>query len=116
MTPADRWRLQHMVDAADLATGFVAGRCPADLRNDAMLRLTLTRAVEIMGDAAAQVTIEGRAQLPGLPWAQMVGMRNRLLHAYFDVDLAILWDTVELALPDLRARLHAALQDSPTAG
>lgn len=109
MTPADRWRLQHMVDAADLAAGFIRGRSPADLRTDAMLRLALTRAVEIIGEAAAQVTADGRAELPDVPWAQIVGMRNRLVHAYFDVDPAILWDTVELALPGLRAQLLAAL-------
>lgn len=44
---------------------------------------------------------EGRAELPGLPWAQITGMRNRLVHAYFDVDRDILWDTVQLALPRL---------------
>jgi uncharacterized protein with HEPN domain len=110
MTPADRWRLQHMADAAELAIGFIAGRSPADLRTDPMLRLALTRAVEIVGEAAAQVTAEGRAELAGVPWAQIVGMRNRLVHAYFDVDPAILWDTVELALPGLRAQLLTALQ------
>lgn len=110
MKPDDRWRLQHMADAADLAMGFIAGRSPEDLRTDAMLRLALTRAVEIVGEAAAQVSSEGRAELPALPWAQIVGMRNRLVHAYFDVDPAILWDTVELALPGLRAQLLSALQ------
>lgn len=111
MTPADHWRLQHMADATDLAMRFIAGRSKTDLPTDPMLRLALTRAVEIVGEAAAQVTAEGRAELPSVPWAQIVGMRNRLVHAYFDVDTAILWDTVELALPTLRAQLSAALQE-----
>ena len=110
MTPADRWRLQHMADAAELAVGFIAGRAKADLLSDPMLRLALTRAVEIVGEAAAQVSAEGRAAWPDVPWSQIVGMRNRLVHAYFDVDTAILWDTVELALPTLRAQLILALQ------
>lgn len=104
-----------MLDAADLAMGFIRGRKSADLGSDAMLRLALTRAVEIIGEAAAQVTPETRADLPGLPWAQIVGMRNRLVHAYFDVDPAVLWATAELALPDLRARLQAELQKGSAA-
>lgn len=99
-----------MADAAELALRFIAGRSKADLPADPMLRLALTRAVEIVGEAAAQVTAEGRAELPAVPWSQIVGMRNRLVHAYFDVDTAILWDTVELALPDLRIQLLAAVQ------
>ena len=99
-----------MADAAELAVGFIAGRAKADLLSDPMLRLALTRAVEIVGEAAAQVSAEGRAAWPDVPWSQIVGMRNRLVHAYFDVDTAILWDTVELALPSLRAQLILALQ------
>lgn len=99
-----------MADAAEMAMGFIAGRAKADLLADPMLRLALTRAVEIVGEAAAQVSAEGRAAWPDVPWSQIVGMRNRLVDAYFDVDTAILWDTVELALPNLRAQLILALQ------
>lgn len=54
------------------------------------------------------MTDAGRAELPDLPWAQVVGMRNRLVHAYFDVNRDILWDTVRLALPRLLALLRRA--------
>ncbi len=46
-------------------------------------------------------------ELPEVPWSQIVGMRNRLVHAYFDVDLTILWETVAEALPDLLAKPQA---------
>lgn len=74
-----------------------------------MLRMALTRAIEIVGEAAAQVSDAGRAELPAIPWQQIVGMRNRLVHAYFDIDLDILWDTVQLSLPILIAPLKAHL-------
>ena len=48
-----------------------------------MLRLALTRAVEIVGEAATQVSEAGRSEFPGVPWPQIVGMRNRLVHAYY---------------------------------
>src|SRR5690242_6888043 len=84
MNPRDRVRLQHLADALSSAIPFVQGRGRSDLDADEMLLFALVRAVEIAGEAASQVTAETRAQLPDLPWASMVGMRNRLVHAYFD--------------------------------
>jgi uncharacterized protein with HEPN domain len=109
MSPDDRWRVRHMADAAEQALAFVQGRQRADLDTDAMLRLALTRAVEIVGEAAAQVSDAGRNECPDVPWQQIVGMRNRLVHAYFDINADILWDTVLLALPPLLAQLRAVL-------
>jgi len=108
MSPDDRWRVGHMIEAAETALEFVAGRSRADLDTDAMLRMALTRAVEIVGEAASQVSDAGRSELAGVPWPQIVGMRNRLVHAYFDINRDILWDTVQLALPGLLAQLKPA--------
>ncbi len=94
MSPDDRWRVSHMVEAAEQALAFVHKRQRDDLDADPMLRLALTRAIEIVGEAAAQVSEHGRAELQNIPWSQVVGMRNRLVHAYFDVNLNILWDRV----------------------
>lgn len=109
MSPDDRWRVQHMVDAIEQAQGFVADRKRADLDTDAMLRLALVQLVQIIGEAAVRLTEEARAELTEVPWAQIVGMRNRLVHAYFDINRDILWDTVQLALPRLLAPLKRAL-------
>jgi uncharacterized protein with HEPN domain len=106
MSPDDGWRIRHMIEAGEQALAFVQGRNRSDLDGDAMLRLALTRAVEILGEAAAQVSEAGRAELPAVPWPRVIGMRNRLVHAYFDINLDILWDTVELALPTLLAQLR----------
>lgn len=108
MSPADRWRVDHMIEAAEQALGFAAGRSRADLDTDAMLQMALTRAVEIVGEAASQTSEAGRSELAGLPWPQIIGMRNRLVHAYFDINRDILWDTVQIALPVLLAQLKPA--------
>lgn len=107
MSPDDSVRLRHMIEAIDAAQRFIQGRSRADLDNDQMLLFALVRAVEIVGEAAARVSPEGRAQAPDLPWAEAVGMRNRLIHAYFDINRNILWSTVTDALPALRAQLQA---------
>ncbi|WP_131110794.1 HepT-like ribonuclease domain-containing protein [Sulfuricystis thermophila] len=109
MSPADRWRILHMVEAAEQALAFVRNRQRTDLEADPMRRLALTRAIEILGEAAAQVSDSARIELDDIPWPQIVGMRNRLVHAYFDINLDILWDTVHLALPPLIARLKPAI-------
>lgn len=109
MSPDDRWRVRHMVDAAEQALAFVQGRQREDLNTDAMLRLALTRAVEIVGEAAVQVTETGRNECPDVPWPQIVGMRNRLVHAYFDINADILWDTVRIGLPRLLEQLRGPL-------
>ena len=53
------------------------------------------RRLEVVGEAARRVSAEGRAALPGLPWRQMVGMRNRMIHEYDRVDIAMVWETLE---------------------
>jgi uncharacterized protein with HEPN domain len=108
MSPDDRWRIGHMIEAAEQGLAFANGRTRADLDTDAMLRFALTRAVEIVGEAASQVSESGRAELADVPWPQIVGMRNRLVHAYFDINRDVLWDTVELAMPALLAQLKPA--------
>ena len=107
MSPDDRWRVRHMIEAAEQALAFVAGRDRSDLDGDAMLRLALTRAVEVVGEAATKVSDAGRGEMPAVPWLQIAGMRNRLVHAYFSINNNILWDTVQLALPPLLAQLKA---------
>lgn len=100
-----------MIDAAEHALTFIKGRDPSDVNSDTMLRMALTYAVEIVGEAASKVSESGRAVLPSIPWPQIIGMRNRLVHAYFDINSRILWDTVQLALPPLLEQLRAALKE-----
>jgi uncharacterized protein with HEPN domain len=109
MNPRDRVRLQHLADALSSAIRFVQGRERADLDAEEMLLFALVRAVEIAGEAASQVTAETRAQLHDLPWDSMVGMRNRLVHACFDINRDILWTTVTEAAPPLLERLKRLL-------
>ena len=98
-----------MADSAESALRFCQGRTRADLDTDDMLRFALTRAVQIIGEAATKVSIEARTQIPGIAWPAIVGMRNRLVHAYFDVDSNILWTTVSERLPSLLRELNQFL-------
>jgi uncharacterized protein with HEPN domain len=111
MSPDDRVRLGHILGAIDSASRFIAGRRRDDLDTDQMLVFALVRAVEIVGEAAAKVSAEGRAELPDVRWSSIVGMRNRLIHGYFAVDLDILWQTVTGALATLETQIRQVVPD-----
>lgn len=109
MPPEDRVRLLHMRDAAHQAQQFLSGRTPSDLSTDRMLLFATVRAIEIVGEASARVTPDTREALPEMPWSAIIGMRNRLVHAYFNVDPMIIWRTVQDELPALIAALDRSL-------
>ena len=110
---ADRVRLQHMLDAACSAMGFALGRRREDLGTDEMLTFALVRALEVIGEAAGRVSEQARQSLPQIAWAEIVGMRNRLVHAYFDVDLSRVWDTTTQYVPELAKQLETILRSAP---
>jgi uncharacterized protein with HEPN domain len=101
MPKDDMVRLRHMLDAAKEAVSFVSGRSREDLGTDRQLVLSLQKLVEIVGEAATQVSEARRAKMPKIPWNEVIGMRHRLTHAYMDVDLDVLWSTVIGDLPPL---------------
>jgi uncharacterized protein with HEPN domain len=105
----DNVRLQHMNDAAREAVSFLEGRSRNDLDNDRMLVLSLVKLIEIIGEAASRVTDITRQQYANIPWVNIIAMRNRLIHAYYDVDLNILWGTVTEDLPPLISALEEIL-------
>jgi uncharacterized protein with HEPN domain len=106
MSPRDdSLRLADMLAAARDAGLFVVGRKQSDLAQDRQLTLALLKCVEMIGEAAAHVTDELRSRYPDVPWKDIVGMRNRLIHNYFEVDLSLLWTTVTDDLPELIALL-----------
>jgi uncharacterized protein with HEPN domain len=113
MRPDDAVRLRHMLDAARTAVRFTQQRTRTDLDHDELARHGLVRLVEIVGEAASRVTAETRAAVPMLPWSAIVGMRNRLIHGYYDVDLDVVWATLTDDLPRLIAQLEAVLQSQP---
>ncbi len=115
MRADDRIRVQHMIDAADAIAGFVAGRGRQELDRDQMLLFAVVRAVSIIGEAAVKVSAESRAAAPGIPWREIVDMRNRLVHGYFDIDPEIVWLTATQEVPTLATQLRDVLSMPPEA-
>lgn len=101
MQPDDQVRLRHLTEAATKAVGYSRDKQRSDLDNDELLRLALTKLVEIVGEAAKHVSPELRAAHPVVPWVAAARMRDRLIHHYFDINLDVLWQTVSDDLPRL---------------
>ena len=109
MQKSDIIRIRHMLDAAKDAASFIQQEDRASLDKDRKLVLALMKSIEIIGEAATKITKECQEDLPQIPWPNIIGMRNRLIHAYFDVNLEILWKTVIEDLPELIAELEKIL-------
>jgi uncharacterized protein with HEPN domain len=99
-----------MLDAAEKAIQFVEGKARPDLDRDEKLGLALVRLIEIIGEAAVKVSSDVQARHSSIPWKDVVGTRNRLIHGYEDVDLDIVWRIVETDLPGLVRELRVALK------
>jgi len=108
----DRIRLQHMLDAARKAVHLAAKRGREALEDEEdPLADALVRLISVIGEAAGKVSPGTCAELQEIPWEDVVGMRNRLIHGYFDINLDIVWTTVQDSLPPLIQWLESALAD-----
>jgi uncharacterized protein with HEPN domain len=102
-----------MLDAARFALGILRNRTRADLDRDLTLQLALVKLVEIVGEAASKVSPERRGMMPDVRWEDIIGMRHRLIHGYYDINRDILWQTANENLPPLIRRLEQALATHP---
>ena len=111
MRAEDRVRLRHMIEVAESAMRFIAGRQRTDLEEDRMLLFALVRAIEVLGEAASRMSDEMRTTHTSIPWRAIIGMRKRLIHAYFEINTEIVWQTVTQEIPALLPQLRALATD-----
>jgi len=104
--PRDHTYLLDILEAARLALGYV--RCVSQdaFLRDVQLQDSVIRRLEIIGEAARRISEATRETIPGIPWSEMIGMRNLTIHQYDNVDLEIVWDTVQHNLPKLIAQIQ----------
>ena len=89
---------------------MAAGHSRFDLDRDRQLNLSLVRLLEIIGEAAVRVTVETQVLIPEIPWPEITGLRNRVVHGYDRVDFDVVWATIVHDLPPLIVRLDAFLR------
>jgi len=104
--------IAQMVEAAEAALEFTGGQTAASFAGNRLVGYAVVRAVQLVGQAAHNVSPELQAAHAEIPWREMIGMRNVVVHDYADVDLSLVWKTVREDLPGLIERLNAILQES----
>ncbi len=107
----DNTLLRDMLDCARLAATAAAGRRRTDLDSDPVFRAALERFIEIIGEAAGRIGAQRRTRMADVPWPDIVGMRNRLVHGYAQIDHDILWRVIHDDLPRLIVLLERELRE-----
>ena len=102
--------LRDMLEAGRQAIASEQARGREDLDRDLVWTWGLTKCLEIIGEAASRLSDELHARSADIPWAQIIGMRNRLVHAYFEVDRDQVWRTITEDLPPLVEQLERLLE------
>jgi len=106
----DRLYLGHILEAIERI--LVYGRDGEEtFRRELRTQDAIIRNLQVMGEAVKKVSRETRAEHPGIPWKDISGMRDRVVHDYFGVSLDIVWDVVQNHIPPLRDKLRGALND-----
>ena len=105
----DLTRLRHMRDAAREILEFMKEQSRESLDSNRMLQMAVIKELEIIGEAANNISPEIQKKYSKLPWRQMIGMRNRLVHVYFGVDVDVIWQTVQESLAPLIEELEKVI-------
>jgi len=101
--------LRHIADAIARIDEFLAGVSDGEFRSRRIVQSAVVRELEIVGEAARNLSDEFRRTHPQVGWPVVIAMRNRLIHAYFDVDLNVVLEVVQHDLPRLAAFIRTAL-------
>ena len=110
----ERAYLEHIRDSLESISEYTQGLDRGGFLEHRMVQDAVLRKFETIGEAARQIPEDYRRKHPEVPWGLMIAVRNRLIHAYFDVDLGVLWNTITQDLSGLRNRIEALLQIEPT--
>lgn len=104
--------LHQMLDHAREAVKLSEDKSSVELVDDRVLGLAIVRLMEIVGEAANRVPKEEQSRHPEIPWTQIIGLRNRLIHGYDAIDYEILWNILNHDLPELVQSLERTLEDT----
>ena len=101
--------LDDIWDAMDKAEMFVEGMTYEQFEDDLRANFAVTRALEIVGEATKRLPTSFREQYPDIPWKDMAGMRDKIIHGYDNVNLRIVWDVVKQDIPRIKPQIQQIL-------
>jgi len=101
--------LHHILDAMELIEGYTKGMSENEFLSASMTHDAVVRQIEIIGEAARNVSGKFRETHSKIPWGKMISIRNKIIHEYFNVNYAIVWDTIKDDLPVLKKSIKKIL-------
>ena len=110
MHSSDRIRVRHIIDEANEVSKYTDAISFEEFVDDGKTIRAVLRSIEVIGEAASRISTEFREEHPDIPWQKIIGMRNRLIHVYFDVDYNVVWQTIKENLPPLIEKLQLILE------
>lgn len=110
MTRDDRAYLNHILDSISKIEEFTDDISEDEFKNDEMIRSAVIRHIEVIGEASKRISKETKNKKPSIPWKDIAGMRDKLIHGYFGVDTDAVWDTVQKDLPELKEEVEDILE------
>jgi uncharacterized protein with HEPN domain len=102
--------LKDILDALDSIEAFVQGMNQDDFEKDDKTASAVVKKFEIIGEATKQLSSEVRQKYPEVPWSDMAGMRDRLIHGYFGVDYEVVWRTIKERIPQVKPQIRKILE------
>ena len=102
----------HIKDAIDRISRYAAGKTYEDLVSDDMMYYAVVKNIEIIGEAANMLTQDFQQAHPDTPWKMVKGMRNYIVHEYFQIDDIVVWDVITNNIPELREQISRYLTET----
>lgn len=102
--------LHHIVDAIDAIEEYTEGMSENQFFSNSMAHDAVVRQLEIIGEAANNISDDFREKYAKIPWGKMIGIRNKIIHEYFNVNFAVVWDTVQDDLPHLKKSIKKIIK------
>lgn len=110
-TERDKGRLEHILQAVERIKRYTKGKSFNDFVSDDMMYYAVVKNIEILGEASHMLTEEFRNSHPDTPWKQVSGMRNYIVHEYYQVDNTVVWDVIMNDLPNLESQIVKYLSE-----
>jgi uncharacterized protein with HEPN domain len=103
--------VEDILDAMEKAELMVEGVAYQEFEAEFRINFAVVRALEIVGEAAKRLPVEVRVRYPDVPWREMAGMRDKIIHGYDNVDLRLVWETVQERIPQVKPLIRQILAD-----
>ena len=112
MIKRDKLFINHILDSINAISNFLGEISKDELENNRLIQNAVIRELEVIGEAVKNISDKNKKNHSSIAWKQIAGMRDKLIHHYFGVDLEIIWETIQRDLPELRKVLEEMLKDS----